>query len=152
VASSSRRRPQPKASAKPSASRTAKPAPGRNGASAVPPKAKKGAGKAPPASSISWTTPGAGPVRQRVESASRAFLVRLHDLPRWVLLVVVAALAIGGAALPGWPGAICLAVVTVFVGWLLYLAWPSLPTSRRLTRLFVLALLVLATVARAVAG
>lgn len=115
-------------------------------ASSKPPRAQ------PPVRQATWTTPGAGPVRTRVESASRNLLVRLHDLPRWVLFVMVTALAVGGALLPGWAGAACLLLIAALVGWLVYLAWPGLAPGRRGIRVFVVAVVVAAAFAKVVGG
>lgn len=106
----------------------------------------------PPARQVSWTTPDAGPVRARVETASRTLLVRLHDLPRWVLFVVVTALAVVGAVLPGWAGGACLLVIATLVGWLVYLAWPGLTPGRRAMRVLVVAAVLGAVVVRVVSG
>lgn len=106
----------------------------------------------PPARPVSWTTPGAGPVRARIETSSRTLLVHLHDLPRWVLFVLVTALAVGGALLPGWAGAACLVVIATLVGWLVYLAWPGLTPGRRAVRALVVTAVVGAAVVRVVTG
>lgn len=45
----------------------------------------------------------------------------------------------GGLA---WLGALFLLIVAAFLGWLLALAWPVLPTSSRMTRLIVVAAVV----------
>lgn len=101
---------------------------------------------------MSWTTPGAGPVRARIETSSRTLLVRLHRLPRWVLFILVTALAIGGGLLPGWAGAACLLVIAALVGWLVYLAWPGLARGRRAVRTLVVVAVIGAAVVRLVAG
>lgn len=106
----------------------------------------------PPGRKVTWTTTGAGPIRQQIETRSRSLLVRLHDLPRWVLFVAFSGLAVGGAFLPASPGVACLLVLAVFLGWLLYLSWPSLDAPKRLLRLVVVAALLMAAVVRAVNG
>lgn len=118
----------------------------------VPARRQPSPGLAASGPTASWTTPGASPQRQRIETASRALLVRLHDLPRWVLFLAFTGLAIGGALLPAWAGAACLVALGGFLGWLLYLAWPTLGRSTRLLRLVVLGAVIAAAIARVAIG
>ena len=86
--------------------------------------------------------PGAPPAsgtRQAVERASARPLVFLHQLPRWVLLLVVLGLLISGFAVPGWVGAIALLLVAILLGWLGYLSWPNINTSGRVLRVLAVA-------------
>lgn len=128
--------------------------PGRSTSAPRPVSPGRAGTRARPTSgrAVSWTTPGASPRRQRIETASRDLLVRLHDLPRWVLFLAFTGLAIGGALLPAWAGAACLAVLGVFLGWLLYLAWPTLERPKRLLRLLVLGVIIGAAIARVATG
>jgi hypothetical protein len=105
-----------------------------------------------PAPRNSWTTPGASPLRRRVEEASRKPLIYAAAAPRWVLFLVFAALAVGGGLLPVPYGVVRIAVLALAVGWLIFLSWPGLPRTGRPARLLVLALLVAAAVARALTG
>jgi hypothetical protein len=100
----------------------------------------------------SWTTPGASPLRRRVEEASRKPLIYAAAAPRWVLFLGFAALAIGGGLLPVPYGVICIGILALAVGWLIFLSWPSLPSAGRPARLLVLGLLIAAGVTRAITG
>ena len=65
---------------------------------------------------------------------------RVNALPRTASLVVLAVvLAVGVFAPSPWSG-IAFLLVSLFVGWLLYLTWPRLTMPERLMRLAVLAL------------
>jgi hypothetical protein len=65
---------------------------------------------------------------------------RVNALPRTaVLVVLVAVLAVGILAPAPWSG-VAFLLVSLFVGWLLYLTWPRLTMPERLMRLAVLAL------------
>ncbi|MGZ4629066.1 MAG: DUF6703 family protein [Oryzihumus sp.] len=78
--------------------------------------------------------PYALPVRDKIERASVPVLTFLGRLPRlvpfFILLVLLLAGAIAGHAL----GFFLMGLAALFVGWLLYLAWPSLTSSERLMR------------------
>jgi len=81
-----------------------------------------------------------GPSRQAVEKRSLPILVILNRLPRWLVVVVLAAMLVLGLILTGpwaWVGGVLLLIITGFLFWLLVLAWPVLPTSARLIRLVV---------------
>lgn len=73
----------------------------------------------------------------RVQIWSTPILVRLHGLPRWVVPVVMAALLVTGFALEGWPAALCLALVGLFLLWLLLLSWPVLRPGSKAVRVIV---------------
>jgi hypothetical protein len=64
---------------------------------------------------------------------SAVFLVYVHQLPRWVPLVLLPALLIAGLALPGAGGAIALALLA-FVLWFLFLAQPARNPAHRVIR------------------
>jgi hypothetical protein len=53
-----------------------------------------------------------------------------------VLLVI-------GMVVTGWPGALALLVLAVFLGWFAYLSWPNLDLSGRLLRLAALIVLLI---------
>jgi hypothetical protein len=65
-----------------------------------------------------------------------------------VPFVVVLALMVAGALVPGW-GWVLLALVTVFLAWLLVIGWPRLTSQERLMRLAVVALALAITVTQA---
>jgi hypothetical protein len=48
-----------------------------------------------------------------------------------------------GMLVIGWPGALALLVLALFLGWFAYLSWPSLDLSGRLLRVAALAVLLL---------
>ena len=69
----------------------------------------------------------------------------LSQQPRWVVPVVMGGLTVLGLFLSGWAGAVPLAFVALFLGWLLALSWPAVGARGRTTR--VLAVLVVAAAA-----
>jgi hypothetical protein len=96
----------------------------------------------------SWTTPGAGPLRVKIETASRTPLMRLSAAPRWAVFLVFLGLAVGAGLAPGVWGAVCALVLAGFLSWLLFLAWPQLPTRSRAIRAIVIAILFAAVVVK----
>src|SRR6266516_7321639 len=90
--------------------------------------------------------PGASGTRQAVERFSARPLVFLHQLPRWVLLLIVLGLLISGFAVPGLIGAVALLLVAILLCWLAYLSWPSLNASGRVLRVIALACMVVIVV------
>ncbi|MDA2802993.1 DUF6703 family protein [Nocardiopsis suaedae] len=99
----------------------------------------------------SFFTPGAGPLRRRVEQVSAVPLVWLHQAPRWILPVAMAAVFITGLLLPGPLGGALLVALAAFIGWLAFLAWPNLRSGERLMRVVVVAGLAAMGVIQAVA-
>lgn len=82
------------------------------------------------------------PLRQQVEARTRPLLVRLHRLPR-PLIPLATVLAVGVGVLAPLPVAlVALLLVFGFVAWIAYVSWPVVPTSGRLVRLLMLALIV----------
>jgi apolipoprotein N-acyltransferase len=81
-------------------------------------------------------------LRASVERRSAVLLVFLHQLPRWVLLVVAGVLLVLGMAGTGWPGAIALLLLAAFLGWFAYLSWPATQVPGRALRVGALAVLV----------
>jgi uncharacterized RDD family membrane protein YckC len=90
--------------------------------------------------------PGASETRQAVERFSARPLVFLHQLPRWILLLIVLGLLISGFAVPGLIGAVALLLVAILLGWLAYLSWPSINASGRVLRVIALACMVVIVV------
>lgn len=86
-------------------------------------------------------------LRESVESASYPLVKRLAQWPRWAPFVLVLGLMVAGVLLPyGW---VLIALVAVFLTWLLYLGWPRLTAVDRLMRFAVIAIVVVAAVTRA---
>jgi hypothetical protein len=79
-------------------------------------------------------TPGAGDTRRSLEQSSARPLVLLHQLPVWLIPVVLTALLVTGLAVPGWIGAAALVLVAAFLGWLAAVSWPRLAPGPRLLR------------------
>lgn len=78
--------------------------------------------------------------RQAMERRSRPLLETINRLPRWLVVVVLGSLLFLGLIQTGdlaWLGGIMLLIVTAFLGWLLILAWPVLPTQGRIVRTIV---------------
>jgi hypothetical protein len=77
---------------------------------------------------------GVSGLRAQVERRSAVPLVFLQGLPRWLLPVALAALLVVGMVMTGWPAAIPLLVLAVFLCWFGYLSWPVLDVSGRVLR------------------
>jgi len=75
--------------------------------------------------------------RRKLELRTGPLLVMLHQMPRWVLPVALAALLFFGLILGdslAWLGGICLILIALFLGWLLVLSWPMLSAGSRFMR------------------
>jgi hypothetical protein len=93
----------------------------------------------------SFYTPQASQARSSLERSSARPLVLLHQLPVWVVPLVLTGLLVTGLAVPGLIGAVALVLVAAFLGWLAALSWPRLGPGPRLLRVAaVVALLVIA--------
>ncbi len=92
---------------------------------------------------------GSGPgAQEQVAAASVGMVLRLHRLPRWLLIVAPLATLLLGLLLPyAWAG-IFILVLAVFFGWLVLLSWPRLPNGARVARIAVLLLLIAAPIAK----
>jgi hypothetical protein len=66
----------------------------------------------------------------------------LGGLPRWLPLVVVAALMAAGLLVGGVIGAVFLVVVAGLAGWLAVLSWDGTPPTGRALRLAVIVVLL----------
>lgn len=95
-------------------------------------------------------TEGGSGVRRSVERWSATPLVFLHQLPRWVLPLVLVALLVAGMIGTGWVGATALLVLAALLAWLAYLSWPSMTPSGRALRLGALVVLLLLAAGHAV--
>jgi uncharacterized protein DUF6703 len=82
-------------------------------------------------------------LRRAVTRWSAMPLVFLHQLPRWVLPLVLVALLLAGMLGTGWVGALALIVLAALLAWLAYLSWPTTPLAGRLLRAGAFILLVL---------
>ncbi|MGE5133057.1 MAG: DUF6703 family protein [Gemmatimonadota bacterium] len=92
-------------------------------------------------------TPGAGGTRQAVEGRSARVVLLLHQLPKWLLPLVMVALLVAGLAVRGPGGGAALAAMAAVLGWLAYLSWPALASQGRLLRVLgITGVLVLAAV------
>ena len=87
-------------------------------------------------------------LRESLESKSAPVLQTLAALPRAVPFLLVLALMIAGIVIPGW-GWVLLAVVTLFLVWLLLLGWPRLTGPERLMRVAVVAIALAITLTQA---
>ena len=87
-------------------------------------------------------------LRESVESASYPLVKRLAEMPRWAPFLLILGLMVAGVLIPtyGW---VLIALVAVFLAWLLYLGWPRLSAVDRLMRFAVIAIVVVAAVTRA---
>jgi uncharacterized membrane protein len=72
----------------------------------------------------------------------------LQNMPRWVLLLILVALLVGGLAIPGIGGSVLLLVLAALLGWLARISWPALDVSGRILRIVVLLILVAFAVGR----
>jgi len=88
--------------------------------------------------------------KSTIRRQSAVFFVYVHQLPRWVPLILLPALLIAGMAIRGPMGAIPLALLALVV-WFLFLATPPRNMSHRLIRYAVPLVLVAAAVAKLLA-
>src|SRR5690606_6176458 len=77
----------------------------------------------------------ASPLRESIARASYPWLVRIHRVPRLLLVATLLALLIAGILAPRWIGTACLVIVLAFLAWLTYLAWPEGDRGRRVLRM-----------------
>ena len=84
-------------------------------------------------------TPQASPARSSLERSSARPLLLLHQLPVWLVPLVLLALLVTGLAVPGWIGAVALVLVAAFLSWLAAVSWPRLTPSGRLLRVAAIA-------------
>ncbi len=82
------------------------------------------------------------PARQALETRSVNALIILNRFPRWLLIVIVLALLLGGLFIKGVVGALLLLVLAAFIGWLLAVSWPVLTPPQRWLRFAVVLLVV----------
>jgi hypothetical protein len=99
------------------------------------PNQRKAAAAAKPAPTYS------SPLARKVAARSMPVLIRLHGLPRWSIVVGLGGFLIAGLLISGVIGGLLLVLLTLFVGWLLFLSWPVLEGTGRFTRLLVVGML-----------
>jgi hypothetical protein len=75
--------------------------------------------------------------REDVARRSAPAAILLARQPKWLVVVAVALVVIGGLALPGAPGAALLLVVAAVLAWLVLLRWDHAPPAGRAARLIV---------------
>lgn len=78
--------------------------------------------------------------RDRLEQRSLPVLMAVRRVPKWVLFLVVLGCVAGGLSLTGLTAALLLGIVSLFLVWLLALAWPQLVAAQRLLRALTIAL------------
>jgi len=84
-------------------------------------------------------------LRKRVTDLSAPALLRIHGLPKFLVPGLIAVLMVLGLFLQAPYSGIALTVVSVFIGWLMYLSWPLLDSKSRTIRLLVFLILIAAT-------
>ena len=87
-------------------------------------------------------------MRESIETASLPAIRAISGWPKWVPFVLILGLMVAGVFIPtyGW---VLIAVVAVFLSWLLYLSWPRLTGAERVMRFAVIAVVLAAAVTRA---
>jgi hypothetical protein len=84
---------------------------------------------------------GGVPSKSAIQRRSAVVFLYLHQLPRWVPLVVLPAMLIAGLALPGPAGSVLLAVLAVLI-WFTFMASPTRSPAHLLIRVAVPVVLV----------
>jgi hypothetical protein len=84
-------------------------------------------------------------LRKRITDLSAPALLRIHALPKFLVPGIIAVLMLLGLFLAAPYSGIALTVVSVFIGWLMYLSWPLLDPRSRLIRVLVFLILIAAT-------
>ncbi|NLJ54739.1 MAG: hypothetical protein GX344_11505 [Intrasporangiaceae bacterium] len=87
-------------------------------------------------------------MRESIEQASLPAIKAMSAWPKWMPFILILGLMVAGVLIPtyGW---ILIALVAVFLTWLLYLSWPRLTGAERLMRFAVIAIVIVAAVTRA---
>ena len=108
-----------------------------------------------PASSGNTPAPAGGgstPPMTTFQRMSFPVLAFLSRQPKWLLVIVLAALLVLGVIQTGplaWLGALILGFLALFFLWLLLLSWPAIPPSGRILRLIVVLALAFGAVLKA---
>lgn len=87
-------------------------------------------------------------MRESIETASLPAIRTISGWPKWVPFLLILGFMVAGVFIPtyGW---ILIALVAVFLSWLLYLSWPRLTGAERIMRFAVIAIVLVAAVTRA---
>ena len=95
---------------------------------------------------------GSAPPMTTFQRLSFPVLAFLSRQPKWLLVVVLAALLVLGVIQTGplaWLGALILGFLALFFLWLLLLSWPAIPPTGRILRLIVVLALAFGAVLKA---
>jgi hypothetical protein len=84
-------------------------------------------------------------LRKRVTDLSAPVLLRIHGLPKFLVPGLIAVLMLLGLFLQAPYSGVALTVVSVFIGWLMYVSWPLLDSKSKLIRFLVFLILIAAT-------
>jgi hypothetical protein len=84
-------------------------------------------------------------LRKQVTDWSAPALLRIHGLPKFLVPGMIAVLMLLGLFLEAPYSGAALTVVSLFIGWLMYLSWPLLDSKSRVIRFLVFLILVAAT-------
>ena len=80
-------------------------------------------------------------LRTSIESASRPLLVFLARLPRFVVPIAMVAVTVGGLMTQPPVSGLLVALLALFITWLVFLSWPALSRGNRISRIVILAML-----------
>jgi len=84
-------------------------------------------------------------LRKRVTDLSAPILLRIHGLPKFLVPGLIAVLMLLGLFLQAPYSGVALTVVSIFIGWLMYVSWPLLDSKSKLIRSLVFLILIAAT-------
>lgn len=79
---------------------------------------------------------------ERLAAVSRPWLLRLHAMPRAVVLIGTIVLAVAGLLVPGPVGGVLLVLLGLLVLWLALLTWTAASAGGRVLRLAAAALVL----------
>ena len=81
-------------------------------------------------------------LRKQITDKSAPALLRIHGLPKFLVPGLIAVLMVAGLLMnPPYAG-VPLTVVSIFIGWLMYLSWPLLDSRSKLIRFLVFLILI----------
>ena len=82
------------------------------------------------------------PEKSALRRQSAVFLLYVHQLPRWVPLVLMLALLAAALLLKGVLGAVFLVALAAILVWLAFLSWPTLRPGDRAFRVLTIVLVL----------